>query len=120
MKAEIVDYFHDELDIELKVFDGGAQRTNLEFVVVPTSSGEKFEHIHQILDADLPTDESGGAIVYCATRRQTEELATLRRGVESRAIPRTFLETKKAQPYGQTGAATAFKRWPPCGPAVHA
>ena len=75
VKAEIVDYFHDELGIELKVFDGGTQRTNLEFVVVRTNSGGKFDHIHQILDADLSDDEPGGAIVYCATRRQTEELA---------------------------------------------
>ena len=43
--------------------------------MVPTSGGEKFPHIHQILMADLPPDVSGGAIVYCATRRQCEEVA---------------------------------------------
>ncbi len=73
--AEIVDYFQEELEIRLNIFDGGARRTNLEFVVVPTSSEGKFAHIHHILTADLPVDEPGGAIVYCATRRQTEELA---------------------------------------------
>ena len=73
--AEIVSYFHDELDIHLRVFDGGAQRTNLEFVVVPTSSDGKFAHIHQIIQADLPLDDRSGAIVYCATRRHTEEVA---------------------------------------------
>ena len=72
---EIVDYFQTELGIKLKVFDGGARRDNLDFVVVPTSSEEKFAHIHQILTADLPEDEPGGAIVYCATRRQTEAIA---------------------------------------------
>ena len=75
VKAEIVDYFQEELGIELKVFDGGAQRTNLEFVVVQTSSEGKFADIHQIIEADLPTGEPGGAIVYCATRRQAEEVA---------------------------------------------
>ena len=75
VKADIVEYFQEELGIDLKVFDGGAQRTNLEFVVVQTSSGEKFADVHQILDADLPADEPGGAIVYCATRRHSEELA---------------------------------------------
>ena len=75
VKADIVDYFQEALGVELKVFDGGAQRTNLEFVVAQTSSGEKLAHIHQILTADLPTHEPGGAIVYCATRRQTEEVA---------------------------------------------
>ena len=59
----------------MKVFDGGARRTNLEFVVVQTSSGEKFAHIHQVLTSDLPDDESGGAIVYCATQRQAKEVA---------------------------------------------
>ena len=73
--ADIKQHFQDELGVRLKVFDGGAHRTNLEFIVVPTTGGEKFSHIHQILMADLPPDMPGGAIVYCATRRQTEEVA---------------------------------------------
>ena len=73
--ADIASHFRDELGIELTVFDGGAQRTNLEFVVVPTSGGEKLAHLHQILESDLPPAVPGGAIVYCATRRQTEEVA---------------------------------------------
>ena len=72
---EIVDFFRQELAIELEVFDGGARRTNLDFVVVKTGVGEKFAHVHQVLTADLPEDEPGGAIVYCATRSHTEELA---------------------------------------------
>ena len=73
--VDIVSHFRDELGIELSVFPGGVQRTNLEFVVVPTTGGEKLAHLHQILMADLPPDTPGGAIVYCATRRQTEEVA---------------------------------------------
>ena len=42
---------------------------------VPTSSGEKFAHVHQVLTADLPTNGPDGAIAYCATRCQTQELA---------------------------------------------
>ena len=72
---DVVCHFRDELGIDLDVFDGGTQRTNLEFVVVPTTGGEKLAHLHQILMADLPPDVPGGAIVYCATRRQTEEVA---------------------------------------------
>ena len=75
VRDEIVEYFHDALDIDLKVFDGGARRTNLDFVVVPTRSSAKFDDIHQILQADLPADTPGGAIIYCATRRHTEEVA---------------------------------------------
>ena len=72
---DIACHFRDELGIELTVFDGGTQRTNLEFVVVPTTGGEKLAHLHQVLEFDLPPDVPGGAIVYCATRRQTEEVA---------------------------------------------
>ena len=72
---DIARHFRDELGIELEVFDGGARRTNLEFVVVQTTGGEKLAHIYQILEADLPPDTPGGAIVYCATRRRTEEVA---------------------------------------------
>ena len=73
--ADIANHFREELDIELTVFDGGAQRTNLDFVVVPTTGGEKLAHLHQVLESDLPPVVPGGAIVYCATRRQTEEVA---------------------------------------------
>ena len=72
---DIAQHFRDELGAELRVFDGGAQRTNLEFVVVPTTGGEKLPYIHQLLMADLPPDTPGGAIVYCATRRRAEEVA---------------------------------------------
>ncbi len=73
--ADIKQHFRDDLGTGLKIFDGGAQRTNLEFTVVPTTEAEKFAHIHQILMADLPPDAPGGAIVYCATQRQTKEVA---------------------------------------------
>ena len=35
--ADIVAHLQDKLDIEMKVFDGGAQRANLEFEVLPTT-----------------------------------------------------------------------------------
>ena len=73
--ADIKQHFQDELGVELSVFDGGTHRTNLDFVVVQTTEPEKFAHIYQILIADLPPETPGGAIVYCATRRQTEEAA---------------------------------------------
>ena len=96
--AEIVDYFRKELDITLKVFDGGSQRTNLDFEVVQTGSGEKFSRIHQILTADLSEDTKGGAIVYCATRRQAENIASFlkEKGVEAEHFhARMPPETKK-------------------------
>ncbi len=72
---DIVDYFSEELGISLKIFDGGSHRSNLEFAVVKTSEGEKFEHTYQIIAADLLKEGKGGAIVYCSTRRRTQEMA---------------------------------------------
>ena len=72
---DIVRYFRNSLGIKLRVFDGGAERSNLNFEVVPTSSEEKFSHIHEVIESCLPADAPGGAIVYCATRRQTAEVA---------------------------------------------
>ena len=67
--------FREKVGVELKVFDGGAERPNLTFEVIPTSGGEKFAHVHQMLELHLPSDAPGGAIVYCATRRGSEDIA---------------------------------------------
>ena len=85
VKDEIVDYFKKELNVDLKDFDGGARRTNLEFVVIQTSGEEKSAHIHQILEADLPAEDRSGAIVYCSTRQHAEEVAEFlqAKGVEA-------------------------------------
>ena len=97
--SEIVDYFHKELGIDLKVFYGGAQRTNLDFVVVKTSEGEKFSDVHQVLVADLPERQPGGAIIYCATRRQTQGLTEF---LQAKGVPAEYFhaglppETKKS------------------------
>jgi len=72
---DIESHFRDRLGIELTIFDGGADRPNLTFEVIPTSGDKKFSDIHQVLTSYLPPDRPGGAIVYCATRRQSEEVA---------------------------------------------
>jgi len=82
---DIVTYFRKELGIELRIFDGGASRTNLSFAVVPTSPGEKWPHLHQLLEAYLPEDAPGGAIVYCATRKGAEDAAGFLNAKEERA-----------------------------------
>lgn len=72
---DIVRHFRDKLEIELEVFNGGVGRSNLEFEVIPTTEAHKFADIHQTLTSYLPPDMPGGAIVYCATRRQSEDMA---------------------------------------------
>ena len=73
--GEITDYFRDKLGIYLDVFNGGTHRPNLEFEVIPTTEAKKFSDIHQIIERHLPQGSSEGAIVYCATRARTEEVA---------------------------------------------
>ena len=80
VRQDILRHFRERADIRLRVFDGGANRTNLEFVVVQTTLGEKYAHIQQILEADLPREVAGGAIVYCASRRQSEDIAAFLSG----------------------------------------
>ncbi|WP_419909098.1 RecQ family ATP-dependent DNA helicase [Candidatus Poriferisodalis sp.] len=75
VKTEICEYFREQLGVDMKVFDGGSRRTNLEFIVMPTSSPAKRQDILATLHRHLPQRAAGGAIVYCATRRRTEEVA---------------------------------------------
>ena len=72
---EILDYFNKNLGTEMKRFDGGSKRTNLDFDVARTTSAMKHHDIHGILTHYLPPEADGGAIVYCATRRATEDVA---------------------------------------------
>ena len=73
--AEIVRHLQEKLDINMKVFNGGAQRENLEFEVLPTTGGQKHFHVHQVVSDCLAREETGSAIVYCAKRKDTEKLA---------------------------------------------
>ena len=75
VKTEILDYFHQNLDIDMEVFDGGSRRTNLNFTVRETTEANKFHDIVTLFNEHLPEATPSGAIVYCATRRRTEEVA---------------------------------------------
>ena len=72
---DIREYFRDQLGVGVVVHNGGAKRGNLVFEVVPTSRAEKFDDILLAIECHLPEDGNDGAIVYCATRRQTERVA---------------------------------------------
>jgi len=72
---DMMDYFAAKVGIELTLFDGGASRDNLAFEVLPTTSPQKLTSIFQLLMQELPPGQPGGAIVYCATRKKTEEIS---------------------------------------------
>ena len=88
---EIQAHFEQTLQAQLEVIDGGAERTNLEFVVMPTSASQRIEHIQQAIGDAIGEGGSGGAIVYCTTKRSTEETAltttTIEDSVKSTFIP---------------------------------
>jgi len=72
---EIAEHFRQELSQELHIFDGGAERSNLRYDVQVVNSFEKRERVQELLKKHLPTLESGSSVVYCATRKGTEEMA---------------------------------------------
>ncbi len=72
---DIQDHFKEILQAELEIIDGGSERQNLKFVVMPTTASQRIEHIHLAIKDALEKVKSGGAIVYCTTKKNTEETA---------------------------------------------
>ncbi len=79
--ADIRGYFLQTMGIDLRVFNGGANRSNLDYVVVETTPAQKLNDIHGLLESHLTRDEKEGAIVYCSTRGQTENIAKFLAGM---------------------------------------
>jgi ATP-dependent DNA helicase RecQ len=86
VREEIVDYFQRELGQELRLFEGGVDRDNLQFEVQTVSKAEKYERIHQLINERVPQD--GSAVVYAATRSETEEISEylVKKGISSAAF----------------------------------
>ena len=75
---EIREHFRENLDVaDLEVFNGGMERDNLDYVVHKSSPEHKNADLAELLQPQpcLGDSRDGGAIVYCSSRRHTEELA---------------------------------------------
>ena len=72
---EIISHFKDELNLELRLFQGGVERSNLHFEIHSVSPHEKPDTLNQILKERLPDESDGAAIVYCATRKNTQAVS---------------------------------------------
>jgi ATP-dependent DNA helicase RecQ len=83
---EIIDHFQSNLGRELRQFEGGVARNNLQFEVQTVNRAEKMERVYNLLDERLESD--GAAVVYAATRKQTENINEylVRKGVSSDAF----------------------------------
>ncbi|TVQ99466.1 MAG: RecQ family ATP-dependent DNA helicase [Desulfovibrionales bacterium] len=75
VRDEILRYFREELGRDLVLFEGGHERSNLRFDVIPCTESEKLERIDAILSDVLAREAPGGAIVFVATRGKAEEFA---------------------------------------------
>ena len=75
VEREITGYFTETLNLRLEVLDGGAERENLDFVVMQTTNATKMDHIRQVLEDELTGQPDGGVIIYCSRRRHTEDIA---------------------------------------------
>lgn len=77
---EITAHFRERLGIELNLFDGGATRSNLSFSVLATGRETKLGDILTVISDHLPAAGKSGAVVYCATRKETERIAAFLQG----------------------------------------
>lgn len=73
--ADIIDHFQTRAGITLLPLDGGASRTNLAFDVRPTTKNSKLADVLSVIEELLPADGRSGAVVYCASRAETERVA---------------------------------------------
>ncbi|MBC7139220.1 MAG: RecQ family ATP-dependent DNA helicase [Defluviimonas sp.] len=72
---DICEHFRARLGTELVLLDGGAVRTNLSFEVRETQRTTKLTDILDVIEAKLPQEGASGAVIYCATRGETERVA---------------------------------------------
>lgn len=73
---DIRNHFNHHLDIKLIEFNGGADRTNLQYDVIETSEdNSKVVHILNLLTQYFSDKKEGCCVVFCATRKHTEELS---------------------------------------------
>jgi len=73
VQAEIVEHFKTELNISMKVLDGGAERSNLKFIVENTNTVAKLERLYKLMNEWASQENRGSAIIFCSTRDKTEE-----------------------------------------------
>jgi ATP-dependent DNA helicase RecQ len=72
---ELLTHFREELGQDLQLYEGGVERQNLSFEVIPVESAEKLERTQALIQEHIDSSEDpGGIIVYAATRSATEEV----------------------------------------------
>jgi ATP-dependent DNA helicase RecQ len=75
VRDEILSFFKEETGCELKTFEGGVERDNLHFEVHAIAGAHKLEQVRELLSERLAEGHHGSAIVFRATRNETETTA---------------------------------------------
>ena len=71
---DICQHFLDKLNQNLRLFQGGVERSNLSYEVHLVTHAAKNARVAELINERL--SEDGSCVVYCATRKNTEELCT--------------------------------------------
>jgi len=85
VQAEIIDTIQRELGLRVRQFEGGHERTNLHYEVYPVDKYEKIQVILELLRARYTGQ--GSVVIYCATKKNTENLAEILRHSGYQAEP---------------------------------
>ncbi len=72
VKDEIIAFFKHETGRELNQYSGSVERENLWFEVQTIPESGKFDRVHELLSERMPEGIPGSAIVFRATRNETE------------------------------------------------
>lgn len=83
---DIVGHFKQQLNFDLTLFQGGVARDNLSYEVVETPVHNKLSQILRLLEDYFGEDRPGSCVIYCASRRQVEELAAMLEGSQSLTV----------------------------------
>ncbi len=73
VQSEIIDTVQSELGLRIHQFEGGHERTNLQYEVYPSDTFGKQQVVLDLLQTRYTG--SGSVVIYCATRKNTENLA---------------------------------------------
>ncbi len=74
VKQEITDYFQRSLGQRLTLYEGGVERDNLHFEVYSVAQANKYTSLQKLLQDRMAYNDDV-CVVYCATRKRTEETA---------------------------------------------
>ncbi|EJL6356939.1 RecQ family ATP-dependent DNA helicase [Vibrio cholerae] len=72
---DICQQFIDKFPQPLRRFEGGVERTNLDYEVIESPSFNKQGQILLLLEQFFGQEQPGSCVIYCATKRNVDELA---------------------------------------------